>query len=191
MKKTVLGVDPGLNHTGWALVSVDCTNRACQFGGAGGVIRTQKWRDKDKTLVYPDRMRIDTISEQLEDILLKHLPDVLVIEDFVYFGNKGKTTSTMPTLIENLRLLGRRLNIETKIYPNGDWKLWLLKNRMAKKNQVQHYVHRALNLNTAVWDKKDRGGHIRDAMGLALCEVVIITTPEKMESRRKIKKIKF
>ena len=191
MQMKILGIDPGLSHTGWATILIDCNRQTCQLYGDGGVIKTQKWRDKDKTVAYPDRDRIDTISRELETVIKAIRPDIIVVEDFVYYGNKGKVTSVMPALIENLRMLGFRLNITTKIYANGDWKVSLLKNRQAKKNQVQHFIHRALNLNTAVWDKKDRGGHIRDAMGLGLCEAHIILFPEKREQRRKLKNVKF
>ena len=157
----ILGLDPGLSHTGWAVLkNGKATNHY-------GLVTTTKWRDKKKTQEIPTRERLDEISLVIQRLIYKHQPDAVAMEDFVFFGNRGPTTSIMPALIESIRILCRTVDCDCEIYANGVWKKILLKNHRANKNQVQHYLHRKLKLDTATWDKLDRGGHIRDALALA------------------------
>lgn len=181
----ILGIDPGLAHTGWALLEGDPISGDILITEHYGVIKTVKWRDKRKKIKIPTRERLDQIALELQKIIAEHEPQYVVVEDFVFYGNKGGTTSTMPVLVETIRMLGRALGYNVEIYTNGTWKKILLKNHVANKNQVQHYVHRALHLPTAEWDKKDRGGHIRDAMALGLTHWKYITKRAKKPSKQK------
>lgn len=154
----ILGIDPGLASTGWAI-----TDGLSLI--AHGIISTKKWNDKEKTEEIADRDRIDTISERLDDIVIEFKPQQISIEDFVYFGNRGKTSSNMSALIENMRISFKQHNIPVTIYANGQWKRILLGNYRANKKQVEHYINRIMTI-----DFKDRGGHVYDSIGLALAK---------------------
>lgn len=171
----ILGIDPGLANTGWAILEGDLQTKTIRATSEFGVIKTVKWRDKKAKIQFHDRDRLDYIADEFRKITENNSPQHIVIEDFVFFGNRGATTSIMPVLIETLRMQGRALGYEVVILANGSWKKMLLKNHVANKNQVQHYVHRALGLDTKIWDKQDPGGHIRDAMALALTQWAYLT----------------
>lgn len=164
----LLGLDPGLTSTGWGLLE---NGRVTDHYG---VILSEKWRDKKKQEEVPTRERIDDISLQIHRLLVDHKPDVVVMEDFVFFGNRGRVTSIMPALIESIRILCRTLGVDCEIYANGTWKRILLKNHQANKNQVQHFIHRKLQLDTEQWDHLDRGGHIRDSYALAYTHWLVV-----------------
>lgn len=66
----ILGVDPGLQRTGWAVIEV--RNRA-NFYLASGVIKTQAQDDID--------LRLMTIHSQLQEVIHKFQPQVLAIEN--------------------------------------------------------------------------------------------------------------
>jgi Holliday junction resolvasome RuvABC endonuclease subunit len=114
-------------------------------------------------------------TSQLSVVIKTENPDAVIVEDFVYQGDrrtKTKDGADMKTLIESIRMLCRALDVTCVIFENGEWKHTLVGARIANKNQVQHALHRALDLNTEVWDAYDKGGHVRDALGLGLAHLV-------------------
>lgn len=186
MRISLLGLDPGLANTGWALLEGDTVTGLIKATEHYGVIKTVKWRDKGKKIELPTRDRLDLIALEIQKLIAEHEPTYVVMEDFVYFGNKGATTSTMPVLIETIRMLSKQMGYEAIIFANGVWKKILLKNHVANKNQVQHCIHRRLNLDTKTWDKLDKGGHIRDAMSLALTQWEFVTSRAKKPVKRQV-----
>ena len=83
--KTVLGVDPGLSNTGWAIVSrsssgkydiVDC-----------GCILTHKKDTEPK--------RLHQIYEAIRDVLHQHTPDLLTVERVFFNQNPISCLSTV------------------------------------------------------------------------------------------------
>jgi Holliday junction resolvasome RuvABC endonuclease subunit len=181
----ILGLDPGLASSGWAVLEWDTGTNTVRTTKNYGVIRTKKWADSYKEIEIPKRERIDYIGCEIQKVVAETVPQAIVMEDFVYFGNKGKTTSDMPALIENIRMLGRMMGYEVQIYSNGEWKKLLLRNHQASKEQIQHYIHNKLKLDKTYWDALDKGGHIRDAMALALTYYVSRTTESKPKSNKK------
>ncbi len=152
----ILGIDPGLAFSGWAIIE---DKKIVSYG----TIKTKKWKDKAKTGEYTARERIDLISENISQIVFKFKPEAVALEDFVYFGNVGKVSSNMSALIENLRVKFKDKNIPIKIYTSGQWKKILLRNYRANKKQVEHYIKRTVKINF-----NDKGGHVYDAIGIAL-----------------------
>lgn len=177
----VLGIDVGLSETGWAVVYSDF--RLISYG----VIKTKKWENKKTKLVNSDRDRIDYIASEIQVIINDEKPDYIAIEDFVYFGNKGKTTTTMPMLVENVRFLCRINGIIPKIYTNGHWKKTIMDNHKASKIQAQFFIHHHYKLDAAHWNTFDKGGHIRDAMAVATC--VFYQIPKKKKIVKNCKKL--
>jgi Holliday junction resolvasome RuvABC endonuclease subunit len=114
------------------------------------------------------RQRLDQISNDITKLVAEVEPKYVAMEDFVYYGNRGQTTSSMPVLIENIRMLGKGMGYDVAIYTNAYWKSILLKNHTADKHQVEHRVHMLLNLDAAIWNKSDPKTHMRDAMAIAL-----------------------
>jgi crossover junction endodeoxyribonuclease RuvC len=73
---TLIGIDPGLRHTGWGIVTQD-GNRLC-FVAAGRI-------SPDAGLPMAERLRL--LAEQLSDILTQYKPDDSAIEET--FVNKN------------------------------------------------------------------------------------------------------
>lgn len=176
----ILGLDPGLAHTGWAVLACDGNPRLI----TSATIETRKWLDRGKTIEIANRDRIDAISLDVQKVLAVQEPDYVVMEDFVFFGNRGKTTSIMPALVENIRVMGKMLGYNVVIFTNAAWKKILLRNHIASKEQIQYYTHKQLGLQADIWDAKDKGGHERDAMALALTLHKKLSMGEDRDARR-------
>lgn len=149
----ILGIDPGIANTGWGIITPNLFIRDY------GVIKTPSQMN--------NRERIDQIGAEIEKIIDTYKPHVIVIEDFIYYGNRGRSTVLTPVLIEHLRT--KFEDYEIIIYTNNYWKKKLVKNSTATKKQIQHYLQRKLKLNNEFWKSMDKGGHIQDSFGLCLC----------------------
>ncbi|MDA2935087.1 crossover junction endodeoxyribonuclease RuvC, partial [Acidobacteria bacterium AH-259-D05] len=75
----ILGVDPGSRVTGYGVISVEGNHLCCvEYGGFSGMIR-------GKSNLVPDRLR--RIHTKLRDVLERHAPAVVAVEDIFYAAN--------------------------------------------------------------------------------------------------------
>lgn len=171
MKVKILGLDPGLESTGWYLLDGDLETGYIEPPEHYGVIKTSKWADKAKTVEVPNRERIDFQSRELMKLINSLGVTHVVAEDFVYMGRVGAASEQMVALVEHIRIRCEVLEIPCEIYTNGFWKTVLMKCRTANKNQVAHFItnQKVLKLNKEHLKRIDPGNHIRDAIAIAYC----------------------
>lgn len=79
--KTIIGIDPGLNSTGWAIVQIKETRRINYLNS--GEIKTNTKQALDK--------RLYTLYKGLHGILTTHKPDIAAVEET--FVNKNPRSS--------------------------------------------------------------------------------------------------
>lgn len=164
----VAGIDPGLATTGLVLLRFR-RNSVPKLEHFQTVKTAAPKGIKGRAKITSDRDRTDLLTSSILDIFdTVQKPDAIALEDFVFMGNRGTAESQLIRLVENMRMVFTAGRYPTAIYDNAYWKTVLMQCRTANKEQVRHFVCRTLHLNAEEWAKRDRGGHMLDAAGLAL-----------------------
>lgn len=139
----VLGIDPGTAVTGYGLVS--------DAGGNGrgpgamrlvecGVIRT-KARDP-----LPTRLR--EIHQGITELITRHKPDHLAVED-VFYSRNVRTTLALGHARGVVLLAGETAGLAIHEFPPAEVKKAIVGTGAATKEQVQFMLTRLLRLRAA------------------------------------------
>jgi crossover junction endodeoxyribonuclease RuvC len=147
----VLGVDPGLVGTGWALLEsrsaipsvVDC-----------GVIETSA----SESLAA----RVHTIYDGVHGLLEKHGPDLLVLEDLYTEYRFPRTALLMAHARGVVCLAARQRGVTVLALAPAVVKRVVAGHGAASKEQVQRSMHRLLGLA-----ELPSPSHVADALALA------------------------
>jgi crossover junction endodeoxyribonuclease RuvC len=133
----ILGIDPGTANTGYGVV---------EGGGLGlvslvecGVIRT-KPRD-------PLADRLFEIFEGVSELLARHRPDALSVED-VFYAKNVRTTVVLGHARGVVLLAGRKANVDIHEIPPAEIKKAVVGTGAATKEQVQFMLMRLLRLKS-------------------------------------------
>jgi crossover junction endodeoxyribonuclease RuvC len=151
--RTVLGVDPGLNRTGYALVARE--GRAGRLV-EGGLIRTDRER--------PLADRLGEIAQGLREVLAEHRPSAVAVEQA--FAHRRNLRSGM--VIAHVRgvilLVAAEHRLPTLQLAPREVKRLLTGSGRASKEQVQEAIRAELRL-AHVLEPND----VADAAAVALC----------------------
>jgi crossover junction endodeoxyribonuclease RuvC len=129
----ILGVDPGSQATGWAIIEIQPTVRHV----ASGVIRP------GRDLELPARLVV--IHDELSAVIARHVPTVMAVEDL--FNAKNARSSLVLGHARGAAMLaGARAALEVYEYPPAVVKRALTGNGQAGKDQVRFMVMRLLRL---------------------------------------------
>ena len=134
----VLGIDPGTATTGYGVVRGD---------GAGsvaliecGVIRT---RPRE-----PLALRLRAIHAGVTELIERHRPDALAVED-VFYSRNVRTTVVLGHARGVVLLAGALAGVEVHEYPPAEIKKAVTGTGAATKEQVQFMLTRLLRLRSA------------------------------------------
>ena len=134
----VLGVDPGTQVTGYGVVRGstphDVTLVEC------GVIRTQP-RDS-----LPARLR--EIFDGVSELMQRHAPEVLCVED-VFYARNVRTTVTLGHARGVILLAGEQHRVRVYELAPAEIKKAVVGSGAATKDQVQFMLARLLRLKSA------------------------------------------
>ena len=145
----ILGIDPGSQATGWAVVEVQPRVRRI----ASGVIRPPRGA------VLPERLLC--IHEELTAVIAAHAPTVMAVEDL--FNAKNARSSLVLGHARGAALLaGAKAGLALHEYAPAEVKRALTGNGQADKNQVRFMVVRLLGL------REDPALDESDALAVAL-----------------------
>jgi crossover junction endodeoxyribonuclease RuvC len=147
----VLGVDPGLVGTGWALLE---PTAATPLVVDTGVIET--------AANVPLAGRIHLIYDAIHAVLDKHAPDLMVIEDLYTEYKFPRTALLMAHARGVVCLAARQRGVEILTLAPAEVKRAVAANGAASKEQVQHCVQRIFRLA-----ELPRPSHVADALALA------------------------
>jgi crossover junction endodeoxyribonuclease RuvC len=134
----ILGVDPGTQVTGYGVVSGANANAMSLV--ECGVIRTQA-RDP-----LPSRLR--EIHDGISDVIARHRPDVVSIED-VFYARNVKTTVTLGHARGVILLAAEQRNVRVHEISPAEIKKAVAGTGAATKEQVQFMLTRLLRLKSA------------------------------------------
>jgi crossover junction endodeoxyribonuclease RuvC len=134
----VLGIDPGTAVTGYGVVKGDpsIAPRLLECG----VIRT---RPRD---TLPRRLH--EIHAGIRELIERHRPDCLAIED-VFYARNVRTTIVLGHARGVILLAAEEARLEICEYPPAEIKKAIVGTGGATKQQVQFMVSRLLRLKTA------------------------------------------
>ncbi len=160
MTRLVLGVDPGTAVTGYGVVAFDGrtpTLVEC------GVIRTAS-RD-------PLPSRLYDIHEGIAELIARHSPDTVAVED-VFYARNVRTTIVLGHARGVILLAAQRAGLVINEYPPAEIKKTITGNGAATKEQVQFMVARLLRLKHA-----PEPADASDGVAAALCACLAVTLP--------------
>ena len=150
---TVLGIDPGLDRTGWAILTRSARSvlslRAC------GLIHTEAKEPLPK--------RLDYIFQEFQKILQTYCPDQVAMEQN-YFLKRAQTMANTVMTRGVILLACQQAGKEVSFYPPTRVKLMICGTGTADKKQVQRMVQLTLNLN-----KAPSPDDTADAVAIAIC----------------------
>jgi len=148
----ILGVDPGIQNTGFAVLHGELRiNRIIEYG----LIKTDNSQSFD--------LRLKTIFDQLSDILNQYQPEAVALEE-IFFSRNVKVALKMGHVRGITLLAAANCQIPIAEYSPREIKQAVTGNGNASKYQVQQMIGRLLELPLppSTFD-------ITDAMAVAYC----------------------
>lgn len=133
----VLGIDPGTASTGYGVVKGDGLGLVSLV--ECGVIRT---RARDP---LPSRLR--EIYEGVSELLARHKPDALSVED-VFYAKNVRTTVVLGHARGVVLLAGQQAGVAIHEIPPAEIKKAVVGHGAATKEQVQFMLTRLLKLKS-------------------------------------------
>lgn len=149
----ILGIDPGLNTTGYGVL--DFASRQPRLVEAGVV--------RGKTGA-PLEERVKEIHDGVADVIATLKPEVMAIEELYSHYDRPTTAILMGHARGVIILAAAEAGIPVTSYPSTQVKKTITGNGHAAKWQMQEAIRRELNL-PAVPDPPD----VADALAIALC----------------------
>jgi crossover junction endodeoxyribonuclease RuvC len=150
----VLGIDPGLGCTGYAVVDQDGVNGKPDLVEAGA-IRTNDERPLPERLVQLDR--------ELSSVLEEFHPDTVALEDLYSEYRFPRTAILMAHARGAICLIAARRDVPVWSYPARQVKSAVIGYGAASKEQVQEMVARIFGLA-----KVPTPNDVADAIAIAL-----------------------
>ncbi|MBM4186969.1 MAG: crossover junction endodeoxyribonuclease RuvC [Gemmatimonadetes bacterium] len=136
---TVLGIDPGTATVGYGVVGPGGPGRVGRLIECG-VIRTSP------RAALPQRLR--SIHEGMLDLLARHEPDAMAVED-IFYGSNARTTAVLGHARGVILLAGASAGVPVFEYPPAMVKKAIVGRGSALKPQIGFMVAKLLGLKTA------------------------------------------
>lgn len=152
---TVLAIDPGLDRTGWAVLTRNA--RSVLSLQACGLIHTDAGQELPKRLHY--------IHSELQKILQDYTPDQVAMEQNFFLKRATTMANTVMTrgvIILACEQAGKLITF----YPPRRVKMMICGTGTADKKQVQRMVQLTLNL-----DKAPSPDDTADAVAIGICHL--------------------
>ncbi|HSZ60469.1 MAG TPA: crossover junction endodeoxyribonuclease RuvC [Terriglobales bacterium] len=168
----VLGIDCGTEYTGYGVVDLVSDDRhsdqlVCVISGA------IKVSPRD-----PMPTRLSHISIGLKELIVRHRPDQVAIEDVFYAANV-KSALKLGQVRGVAMLAAASAGLEVAEYSPLSIKSAVVGYGRAEKHQVQQMVTRLLNL-----DQIPEPADAADALAIAICHLHIAATRERQHQER-------
>ncbi len=150
--RTILGIDPGLAHTGWGVVcqqgsKLTCVGYGCVETGPDSLLH--------------DRLGI--IYRQVSAVVRRYEPESVAIET-VWFGNNAKSAFATGQARGAALVACAGSGMSLAEYSPSQIKLAVVGSGSADKRQMQYMVQRLLGL-----EEPPSPDHAADALAAAIC----------------------
>jgi crossover junction endodeoxyribonuclease RuvC len=147
----VLGIDPGVANTGFGVVSVDGPRMGAVDGGVIAIPAGE-----------PIETRLARIHEALTDLIARHKPAAMALED-VYFGRNVRSAIAVGQARGVALLAAAQDGVPCFDYTPQAVKVAVCGSGAAAKDQVQRMVGLLLGV------PEPRSDHTADALAVAIC----------------------
>lgn len=152
----VLGIDPGLAHTGWAIVETQGSNAKAL---AYGYISTKPQQNI--------AVRLATIHDGIRDVIVEFSPHEVAIED-VFFGVNASSAFALGQARGAAILATAAYKVPLGEYSPTEIKKAVVGQGRADKRQVMFMVKTQLSL-----DHDPKPDHCSDALAVALTHIAL------------------
>jgi len=159
----ILGIDPGLLHTGWGIIETQGSQMRAR---AYGCIDTKSGDDLGE--------RLQAINEGIAEVIDTYHPDECALED-VFFGVDAKAAFSVGEARAAAILAAARVGLEVGQYPPRQVKQVVVGVGGAEKSQVTYMVRRQLGL-----DHDPKPDHCSDALAIGLAHALLTRGTGKM-----------
>ena len=154
----ILGIDPGLENTGWGVLQsrIDSKKQGdseYELVGCGVILTKSKTKSAE---------RLEHIYDELEKIIKKYKVTEMAIET-LFFAKNAKSAIKVSEAIGVVKLVGVRNGLEVVEYTPLQVKMALVGYGRAEKEQVETMVRSCLNR-----DEPISPSHASDAVAVAL-----------------------
>lgn len=163
----ILGIDPGLAHTGWGVVET-----------RGTVCRARAYGCVTTTASEPIDLRLGRICRTLAELIEKYGPTELAIES-IYFGENTKSAIATAQARGAAIVACSAAGLAVGEYTPMQIKQAVVGTGAADKHQVAYMVRNVLAL-----DHEPRPDHAADALAAAVCHANVSRTKSLSEARR-------
>ncbi|HEX8923517.1 MAG TPA: crossover junction endodeoxyribonuclease RuvC [Patescibacteria group bacterium] len=144
----ILGIDPGLANTGWAILEDETKLVEC------GVLKTK--------ISDGSADRLNQIYEELERLIKKYKVEAVAIET-LFFAKNVTSAIKVAEAIGVIKVCGKRCGVEVVGYTPLQVKMSLVGYGRAEKEQVEEMVRNMLNLEAPI-----SPNHASDAVAVGL-----------------------
>jgi len=148
-----LGVDPGLNRTGYALIERSAKGPFLREGGIVSSTRSDSLAQ-----------RVLEIGRGIREMIEEYEPGLMAIEQVFSFGKNPKTALLMAHARGAVLFVAAEKEIPVLHYTPTHVKKLLTGNGRASKEQIQHAIRNELGL-AEILEPND----VADASAVALC----------------------
>lgn len=152
--RVILGIDPGLNKTGWGIISSIGSKITCQ---ASGTIKTASLKKEGEG----DAKRLAVIAEHIQKIITQYQPTDMAVEE-VFVNNNARTSLKLGQARGVALLCGAQSSLTVAEYTPLQVKKSVVGYGRAEKGQIGHMI--SLLLPTAKPDSEDAA----DALAVAI-----------------------
>jgi len=152
----ILGIDPGLANTGWAILDDRCKMLdASEYKLVEcGCLRTK--------ITSTSAKRLNMIYEELEGLIKKYNVEAVAFES-LFFAKNAKSALKVAEAIGVIKICGERNKIEVAEFTPLQVKMALVGYGRAEKEQVEEMVRRFLCLEENI-----SPSHASDAVAVGL-----------------------
>ena len=154
VQRTILGIDPGLAHTGWGIVYQDGPRMSCV---AYGCVTTQTDQ--------PLEQRLLKISQQIGAVIERFHPTCLGIET-VWFGENITAAFATGQARGAALIACAAAGLQVGEFTPNQIKMSVVGQGHAAKDQVQYMVKHLLSL-----PEPPKPDHAADALAAAICYI--------------------
>jgi crossover junction endodeoxyribonuclease RuvC len=155
--KRILGIDPGLNTTGYGVIEVD----GGQIGGKVRLCEAGIVRSRAKGSI---ESRLNEIFNGVQEVIELHHPDLLALEQLFSHYDRPRTAILMGHARGVICLAAGQAGIEVVHYEPTRVKKVMTGNGRAPKHQIQLAVKQQLGL-----PEMPEPDDVADALAIALC----------------------
>ena len=162
----ILGIDPGLAHTGWGVV--ETRGPVCR-ARAYGCVETRSHESIDS--------RLGRIYDEVKAVIERYGPTELAIEN-VYFGENVKSAVATAQARGAAIVACAKAGLSVGEYTPMQIKQAVVGTGAADKHQVMYMVRNVLAL-----DHEPRPDHAADALAAAVCHANLTRTENLGKAR--------